>query len=387
MKKYLSALLILVSVTAHAADENPFKISPELDKTIKAGLHELYNFDFDKSLKIFASVKDQEEEHPMIAFGAASANWWRVTTSVLETDKEASKEFLESINHCIDVSQRKIKKGDATGEGYLTLGGALGLLGRWQATNQEWTGAYFKGKKAYKNLVKALEVNPQMLDANMGKGIFDYYVATLPSVVRVLAFIGMGGDKNIGLQELTVAATQGTYSRTASTLFLVDIYSNAEGTPEKGLPLLEDLRKDYPKSFFIHMVEMIALYNAGRLDDLRTQALAYQEKVKDGTYGFQAVAPGFFALGISHLKKKEWNEAENYFKQSFEVNDPSNPWRTWSRLYYGYCLDAQGRRDEALKAYKEVLAQTRRWGSHDNAKARLKKPFSGSDEDLKKLVL
>ena len=65
--------------------------------------------------------------------------------------------------------------------------------------------------------MKALEINPRLVDANMGKGIFDYYVATLPSIVRVLAFIGMGGDKNVGLQELTIAATEGTYSRTAST--------------------------------------------------------------------------------------------------------------------------------------------------------------------------
>lgn len=285
------------------------------------------------------------------------------------------------------MSQNKIKQGDTTGEGYLTLGGALGLLGRWQATNQEWSGAYFKGKKAYKYLVKALDVNPQLLDANMGKGIFDYYVATLPSIVRVLAFIGMGGDKNVGLKELTVAATEGTYSRTASTLFLVDIYSNAEGTPEKGLPLLESLRKDYPKSFFIHMVHLIALYNAAQLDALRNEALAYQEKLKDGSYGHEAVAPGDFGLGMSYFKTREWAEAEKHFLKAAESPDLKNPWRTWGRLYYGYVRDAQGHRDDAVAAYKDVLKESRRWGSHDNAKAHLKNPFKGTDEELKKLVL
>jgi tetratricopeptide (TPR) repeat protein len=304
-----------------------------------------------------------------------------------EADQEASKAFLESINHCIEVSQKRIKDGDTTGEGYLTLGGALGLYGRWQATNQEWLGAYFKGKKAYKYLVKALEVNPQLLDANMGKGIFDYYVATLPSVVRVLAFLGMGGDKNVGLKELTVAATQGIYSRTASTLFLVDIYSNAEGTPEKGLPLLESVRKDHPKSFFIHMVELIALYNAARIDDLKKEALAYQENIKNGLYGPEAVAPGDFGLGMSYFRARDWVEAEKYFRRAAESPDLKNPWRTWGRLFYGYVRDAQGNRDDAVAAYKDVLKQTRRWGSHENAKLRLKKPFQGSDEDLKKLIL
>ncbi len=386
MKKLLAIALLSALHSFSWADDNPYKISADLDKTIQAGLHELYNFDFDKSLRIFESVKEHEADHPMVAFGIASATWWKITTSVLETDPEASKPFLDAVKHCIDVSEAKIKKGDTTGEAHLTLGGALGLLGRWQAANREWSGAYFKGKKAYKHLVKALEINPQMLDANMGKGIFDYYVATLPSFVRVLAFLGMGGNPQIGIEELRVAATNGTYSRPASTLFLVDIYAN-EKEFEKGLPFLESLRQDYPKSYFIHMVHLIALYNSNQPDNLRREALVFQEKLKDGMYDASAAVPGGFALGMTHLKSKEWTEAEKHFKNAADSQDPKNPWRTWGLLFYGYTRDAQKDRDGAVKAYKEVLTQTRRWGSHDSAKTRLKKPFTGSDEDLKELVL
>lgn len=386
MKKFLPLIFVAWSLGLASAEEHPYKISPELDQAIQKGLHDLYNFEFESSLRTFESIKKHEVDHPMVAFGVASAHWWRVSTLVLETDAESSKELLVAINRCIEVSEKKIKNGDTTGEGHLVLGGALGLMGRWQAANREWTGAYFKGKKAYKHLVKALEINPGLLDANMGKGIFDYYIATLPALVRVLAFIGMGGDPEVGIEELAVAAEKGIYSRTPSSLFLADIYSDRK-KPEKSIPILQKLRVEYPRSFFIHMVQIIALYNAPNVEALRFEAGIFQDKVAGKIYPEEAVTPGHFAMGVAHFKNREWVEAEKHFLNAAQSTDLKSPWRTWGQLYFGYVCDAQDRRDEATAAYKDVLKMSRRWTSHDNAKKYLKSPFKGTDEELKKLNL
>src|SRR5258706_1716406 len=128
----------------------------------------------------------------MVAFGIASAHWWRISSYVLEADPKESRPCLDAAERCIKLSNAKIKKGDPTGEGHLVLGGALGLRGRWEATNQKWIDAYFSGKKAYKYLSEALKINPSLTDAYIGHGIFDYFVATLPAIIRSLAFVGMG---------------------------------------------------------------------------------------------------------------------------------------------------------------------------------------------------
>lgn len=389
MKFCVFALVLPLFLTApaFAASDNPFQISDDLDQSIHKGLDELYNFNFEKSLAIFHSVESQEVEHPMIAFGVVSTHWWKITSYVLEADPEASKPFLDAVQKCIQVSEEKIKKGDKTGEGYLVLGGALGMLGRWQATNHQWLSAYWTGKKAYKNLTKALATNPQMLDANMGLGIFDYYVATLPSVVRVLAFLGMGGNPHVGIQELETAATKGTYARTPAKLFLMQIFLDREGKTEKAIKIIDELRDEYPKSPFMQMMYIIALYDAAQLDDLKSEAESFQDNVDSKIYSAEFTCQAHFVLGLVPFKSRDWKDARDEFQKAFSSGKDSDPWKTWAALYTGFCNDVLNNREASKERYQWVLNHLRRWGSHDLAKSHLKKPFQGTPEDLKKLSL
>jgi len=85
MKRPLSLLLLAGSFLFPRSvfADHPFKISEDLDQAIQGGLHELYNFNFEKAQAIFESVQDQADEHPMVAFGIASAHWWRISSFVL----------------------------------------------------------------------------------------------------------------------------------------------------------------------------------------------------------------------------------------------------------------------------------------------------------------
>jgi tetratricopeptide (TPR) repeat protein len=306
---------------------------------------------------------------------------------VLETDEKESKPFLDAVDECVKLSEKKIASGDKTGEGYMTLGGVLGLKGRWLATNQQWLSAYFTGKKAIKYLRKAIKVNPEMKDANMGLGMFDYYVAALPSVVRVLAFLGSNNNPQVGLDELTVAANEGTYGRTPSKLFLTEIYSNPENKPEKALPILLALKQEYPMSPFMHTLQMILYYNMGKIDEMTAENKTFMERVQAGQYAASLKTQGLFFSALVPFKLKVWADAVTGFDAALAAGTERDPFYVWSQLYRGYALDVMGKRDEAKEMYKKVLSETRRWGSHDAAKKYLDKPFTADDPILKKLVL
>lgn len=385
--RILLCFLLLSAGPLHVRAENTFRISDELNASIQQGLHELYELNFDQAEKIFQSLRGQAAEHPMVAFGMASVHWWRLSVFVLETDENESRPFLESVDVCIKLSKEKIDRGDPTGEAHLTLGGVYGLLGRWQATNQKWTSAYFTGKKAIKYLRKAMKVNPEMKDAYMGLGMFDYYVATLPSVVRVLAFLGSEGDPQVGLDELQVAANESLYARVPSKLFLAEIYSNLENQPEKALEILSGVRQELPHSYFIHMMQIIAYYNHNHLDELVTEANNLTSLLNDGTYTSGAAVMVHFANAMAPFKMRRWNDAIHEFDLAINSGTVKDPWFTWAHLYRGYCLDALGKHDEAVKMYRIILSQLRRWGSHDAAKKHIDKPFTGTDAELKKLSL
>jgi tetratricopeptide (TPR) repeat protein len=388
MRALLAFLLVFQSGFVRAEDSpNTFKIDPSVDRAISAGLHELYNLNFDEALKIFDTVKDQADEHPMVAFGVASVHWWRLSVYVLEADEQESAEFVRTVNRCIELSKKKIDRGDPTGEAYLTLGGAEGILGRWQAANRDYLTAYFGGKRAYKHLRKALKINPQMYDAYMGLGIFDYYVATLPAIVRALAFIGQGSDPKVGLEELKTAADKGRYSNVASSLFLINIYTILENRPDLSLEMLEKMKVDFPTSPFMSTLKIVALYNHGPDESLKNEAAEYMDRVNKGIYRAEFRTQANFNLGIIEFKNQKWDEAVRYFDEALKTGTPKDPFATWAILYKGYALDAAGKREEAVKEYTEVAKMLRRWGSQDSAKARLKKPFTPQDDEMKKLIL
>ena len=285
MKRLLRSLLALVFLASPIrAEDNPFQVSPELDAQIRSGLHHLYNLEFDEAERIFISLKEHQVEHPMVAFGLTSVHWWRLSVYVLENDAEESAPFLKAVEESLRLSKAKIERGDPTGEGYMTLGGAEGLLGRWQAANGKWMPAYFKGKNASKHLRLSIKQNPKMYDAFMGLGIFDYYVATLPKFVRLLGFLGTSGNKQRGLDELETAAEKGTYAAVPAKLFLVNIYSSLENQPDRALGTLAKLRQEFPKSPFIHMLVVVAMYNHRPAEELEAEAKEFDRRVESGTY-------------------------------------------------------------------------------------------------------
>lgn len=386
--RLLSTMLLVAMLARPSSATNPFQIPDDLDRKIQSGLNHLYNLEFDQAAEVFNSIPaDQAAAHPMVSFGKASVYWWKLSVYVLETDEKESKPFLDAVNECIKLSEAKLSKGEKSGESYMTLGGVYGLLGRWQATNQQWMSAYFTGRKAIKYLRKAVKINPDMKDAYMGLGMFDYYVAALPSVVRVLAFLGSNGNPQIGLDELTVAANEGTYSRTPSKLFLAEIYANPENKPEKALPIVIDLKKEYPLSAFIHTVQMIVYYNMQDVTSMELENADFMKRINNGQYSATLKTQGLFFNALVQFKKHQWDQATATFNAASAAGTVRDPFFTWSELYKGYTLDILGKRDQAKQMYKQVLSEMRRWGSHDAAKRYLDKPFTAEDPILKKLVL
>lgn len=386
LKIRLIALFTALSVSTTLAAPNPFGVPSHVDDSIRAALHALYTLDFEEADRIFKTIEPHAEEHPIVAFGGASLHWWRLSVNVLEADEAESAPFIKAVNRCIELSKKKISAGDQTGEGHMALGGAYGLLGRFQATTGEYMSAYFTGKKAIKFLRKSIKINPEMTDAYMGLGIFDYYVATLPAVVRVLGFLGKG-DAKVGLEELETAATKGIYATTPSKLFLTEIYSTQEKMPEKAFALLGELKTEYPNSPFVHMLQMITLYNHNRIPEMEKEVAAYKAQIERGVYRKEFETNASFMAGMVSFKTKDWEASIKEYDTAIHQGTPKNPFYTWSVLYKGYALDAGGKRNEAIAQYKEILKEPRRWGSHKAAKKYLDDPFAGNEKDLEKLKL
>jgi len=368
-------------------NSNPYQIDDVLDQTLKAALHELYSLNFDKARAIYDSVQDHAAEHPMVAFGSAAVAWWKLSVDVLENDAAESREFLKESERCILLSKTKIKSGDPTGEAHVALGSMYALNARWEAANKHWLAVYSREKKTKKYLKKALEINPNVADANMALGIIDYTLSTLPRSVRFITASPVGKNPLKGLQELGIAGEKGTYLRLPAIFLLASIYSEDLKQPAKTVEQMNQLRLEISSSPFIDFVIFTAHYNKGDLNYLSAEADNYESRVKAGIYRTEFTSQGYFFKGLVKFKSKEWSEAGQYFDQAIQSAGDKNPFKIWATLYKGYASDASGKRMEALDCYKIVLNERPRWKSCEYAKARIKTPFTPHDPELTTLLL
>ena len=383
----LSFVFLLITAGNSFADSNPYQIDDATDAPLRAGFHELYDLDFEKARAAFDSIQDKAEEHPLVALGAATVPWWRMSVDVTEGDPAESRLFLEAANRCIKFSIAKIKSGDSTGEAHLTLGSIYALLARWEAANRHWMAVYHYEKKARVSLKKALETNPGAVDANMALGIFDYTLSTLPKVVRV--FSGAHGTENPsqGLRELKIAADNGIYLRMPATFFLVSTYSEDLKEPFTSVDILSQLRLEYPRSPFVDLMMFTALYNENCPVEMSVEAGDYAARVESGFYRPEFAAQADFFRALILFKSQDWLEAQKKFDIAVEEAYKNSPFKIWATLYEGYALDILGRREEALVNYRLVLHERPRWKSHEYAEKRMKRPFQATDPEVATLLL
>ena len=98
------------------------------------------------------------------------------------------------------LGEERLDRDDDDVEGLFYLGAAAGNLGRFYGMEDRWLKAYWHGRRGKNALLSLVEIDPDYNDAYLGLGIYHYYSAVLPKIVRTLSYVmGIRGDKNLGL--------------------------------------------------------------------------------------------------------------------------------------------------------------------------------------------
>ncbi len=360
----------------HAAP--PATVDERMNRMIDDALVALYNLDYPGSKAAFQKLSELYPDHPIGRYGLTTALWWELTNEYDEKNDALEKEFLVEADRTIEMTRSMVKRGDPSGVGRLCLGGSLGLKARWDAIQGHWLAAYRNGKKAYDLQTEAARINPELYDAYLGPGIFHYYVAVLPSTVKVFARMVFGGSKAQGLEEIRLAMDKGRFSKTAALLFLVNITANNEKDPGAALVLLRDGRKQFPDSPFFHFIELLLLEEARDWNGLEAGATDFLARVHDQHphYGPRFEHRGLFALANSELGKGETERALARYSRILANFTFEDRWITLTYLNRGKALDLLGRREDALADYRAVLKRRDVWQLHDKAKALIRRAYT-----------
>lgn len=262
-------LLLLVLLTglavATASYATPDLQRPESDqiKTAQRGLDLLLNGDFDAAVDVFRKIGADNPDSPLDSLLEADAIWWKIyltTGNLVEPDvfevgsnstSPYDVQFISLVDKAISEAQANISAGQNVARSYLYEGLAYALRARLLAMRGSNLATARAAKKMRSLLLTALREDPNLRDAYLGLGLYDYFVDTLPAVIKLLRpFIGLpGGSRTRGLEEIEYSAKYGELTRGEALFYLAKDYSRAnEKQLAKSLELFAQLRTQYPRN-------------------------------------------------------------------------------------------------------------------------------------------
>lgn len=378
---HVRQLLILLLLAAPAAARQT-SVTPEMDKLLREGIDAIYRMKFAEADAVLAKAVELDPEYPHAYLGMAATDLIRFAYGTEQADAGLIASYEAKTAETIKVAEAYLKKHPRDPDALFVLGAAHGISGRLAIVQRQWLKAFGHGRASMKTVRLAAKLDPELYDAQLGLGMFDYYVDTIPKFAGWLAKIMLGGDRERGISRIKVAAEKGDYAKTAAQLILVEIFLEdafgARNTAE-GLRLARGIHALYPDSMMLHAAFIVALYEDGRHEEAVKEARAYFELTKTGRYPAMNLAKSHALLGTLLWGAGDKEQALREFQAGAEARGDGlrTRWTVWSRVRAGQLLDALGRRSEALVAYNAAYAENDDWGYRALIKPCLKSPCVG----------
>jgi len=228
--------------------------------------HPLYEEELDRAGNLLLAMKLDEAEsliegwierhpdRPAGYFFRAVACSWRLFLQPEGIDSEALKDrFKEAVRQCRNRAEKARSGSESRFEGTVYLGAVQGLEALLAMIEKRYLIMAPLAKQAWNSIEQALDLDPGYYDSYLGRGIYLYFTDALPKIIKLMALAyGFEGDREAGLENIRLAAERGLYSRDASKIMLLNIYSVAERPDSSVREMARELHGKYPDNPLTH---------------------------------------------------------------------------------------------------------------------------------------
>jgi hypothetical protein len=195
----------------------------DIPRDAREAIDLMYMGKSDDAISLAHKLEAARPDHPLGYLIEADVLWWNIYCKWSErkyntidawsharpadADDNADLALADKVAH---LAEAGIAKSD-TAEMELYAGLGYASRARLLGLRYEKMPVARAGVEARKHLLRCLEFDPNMADANLGLGLYNYYVDTLSAMAKILRFfMGIpGGDKRVGLRQLEIASTKG----------------------------------------------------------------------------------------------------------------------------------------------------------------------------------
>jgi len=290
--------------------------------------------------------------------------------------------FLMQVGTAIAAAEALERSQPSDAEVKLLLGLAEGSKALVDGAQKNYLAALQAIREAHRRFEEALKLDPNLVDAYYGLGIYNYALGRLPALVRPLISIALpAGDAAHGLQELERVAEQGTYLKMTARVALLHLYAGTEQKYAEALRMGQDLLARYPGNVDLYFAAANAASELGRTAEALEIARRVARNMAEARphFGPDLAARYNQLLGKIYMDNGEHAAALAFFNRAIAAPAPPRyHWVTaWAWTRSGMIYDLQGDREEAVRRYRKALAADSEGPARDAARRYLDAPYRG----------
>lgn len=373
--KQLSILLVAVLSSLPNSSAAPIHLENPLQNP---GFVHFYNLEFDQALKIFeqelAAAPNNPDAYNHVAQTILYREMYRdgaleselvsgsnpfLRRPKMEISAADRNRFNQTTGESIRLCEARLHKDPQDIGALYALTVAHGLRANYLfLVERQWMAALHESIAGRRADDEILKLDPGLVDAHLQSGINHYIVAGLPFYLRVLGSVnGFHGNRERGIEELQMVARTGVLNKYDAEVILAVIYRR-DHMPKEAIPLLKNLADTFPRNALFRL-EQVQMYSDMGDKTRALQVISQIEQLQRNS------APGYASLPAEKIEYFKANllfwygdldpalaDLKQVTRNANDL-DLSTAVMAWLRL--GQVYDLQGRRNDAIEAYRETM--------------------------------
>jgi tetratricopeptide (TPR) repeat protein len=230
-----------------------------------AGQDALQHMDFEGAMRLTREGVSLQADHPLPHVFLQGVYLYQMQEAWLagKPDSAMTEQFYTESAEAIRLAEAwdKLKP---SARSKLYLGGVYGCRGLAQLYAKNYWKSYRDGKLAYEVLRESVASDPNLFNAYLGLGQFQYFCGRMKGFFQFV--LSMHGDVPTGLESLKTCAQKGDYASIPAKLFLCQALVTELKDYRSALPYVLEVRGMYPENY--HYCEYAVL---------EAEGLAWQE--------------------------------------------------------------------------------------------------------------
>ena len=277
-RRFGMACLLLLAPLSIPARASSITLPPETP----AILDKIYSFDLQGAVEAAQHMEQERPNHPLGYLLETEALWWRIWCASADfkygmsdarrrPKLESDRRYFELAAKALSLAEAQNKQGE-NAEMQFYAGMAEAAFARLYALRGENRNTARAGVRGREHFLRAKTLDADLVDADLGLGLYNYYVDTLSSLARIMRFfMGIpGGSKQDGVRLLEHAMAQGVLTSNIARFYLALNLHRYDQQYEKALGVLGPLVEKYPANPLFRLARGDLYAKLGR----KQQALA-----------------------------------------------------------------------------------------------------------------